>query len=288
MGQRPSRTRCAFTLAATAGMLLASMTVAAAAPASALIVAEPASKLQTAESESAAARFEPTGRSVVGSGQSETPPPQTEPKKLVIPPAPPPPPGPATETAKEGNQPTAGERTRPSGDVLIPEGTVIEIRMAQRLSSESNRQGDRFDAILDRSIENEAGQVIIPKGTTLRGRIVAVKEPGRVKGRASMTFQLDAIEMRRHDEQGIKTNEITIEAESGVGDDAKQVGIGAAIGAGLGAIFGGRRGAVVGGATGAGSSTGRVLLTKGKQVVIDRERLFSFRLEEDLFVSLDE
>ena len=75
---------------------------------------------------------------------------------------------------------------------------------------------------------------------------------------------------------------IALEAESGKGDDLKKVGISTAVGAAVGAIFGGKKGAAVGGAAGAGSSTGGVLLTRGQHVEVERERFFSFRLDEDL------
>lgn len=208
--------------------------------------------------------------------------------ELVIPP-PPPLPGPAQAEAsnpqnvppRSAPAPLQAPDTEPA--VMIPEGTVIEVRLAERLSSETSHAGDRFQSLLDRDIADDRGQVIVPKGTAVEGTIVSVAEPGRVKGRASLTFRLDAIEVD-HSDREIRTNDITIEAESGTADDMKKVGVGAAVGAALGGIFGGKRGAVLGGTTGAGSSTARVLLSKGKQVVIDRERLFSFRLEQDLFL----
>lgn len=203
--------------------------------------------------------------------------------ELVIPP-PPPFPGAAPDgspsAAAPMKQPVESE---PVTDIVIPEGTVIEVRLTERLTSATNRSGDQFQTILDRDIENDRGDVILPKGTTVGGSIVSVAEPGRVKGRASLTFKLDRIDFE-HVDRSIITNEITIEAESGTGDDAKKVGVGAAVGAALGAIFGGKRGAVMGGAAGAGSSTAQVLLSKGKQVVVEPERLFSFRLEQDLFL----
>jgi hypothetical protein len=210
-------------------------------------------------------------------------PPRERSPELVIPP-PPPLPGPARQappvsaTARPA-PPSAAPA--PSSEIVLPEGTVIEVRLAERLSSATNRVGDHFDSILDRDIENGQGEVIVPKGTTVQGTIVDAAEPGRVKGRASLTFRLERLELG-HDDVDITTNEISIEAESGKADDAKRVGIGAAVGAAVGAIFGGRRGAAVGGATGAGGSAARVLLTKGRQVVIDRERLFSFRLEQEV------
>ncbi len=161
----------------------------------------------------------------------------------------------------------------------LAEGTVIEVRLAENLGTETHRVGDHFRAILDRDIETESGRVI-PKGSEVEGTILESIEPGRVKGRASLTFALSRL-LVGDEVIPLETNPITMEAESTKGEDLKKVGIGAAVGTALGAIFGGKKGAAVGGASGAGAGTAGVLLSRGNPVKIDKERLFSFRLEKE-------
>ena len=108
-----------------------------------------------------------------------------------------------------------------------------------------------------------------------------ITEAMLVKGKAEMSVVLDSIRIAETD-YAIQTNEISFEANSTKGDDAKAVGISTAIGAALGTIFGGGKGAAVGAATGAGAGTAGVLLSRGKDIELEKERLLSFRLEQDL------
>ncbi|GAB4220417.1 MAG: hypothetical protein Kow001_02250 [Acidobacteriota bacterium] len=166
--------------------------------------------------------------------------------------------------------------TQPSP--VLPAGTVLEVRLAERLSTESHRTGDRFRAILDRDVELSDGAVI-PRGTMLEGEVTEAVAPGKVKGKARLSITLERL-MFEGRELELRTNEISLEAEGSAKEDLKQVGIAAAVGTALGAIFGGKKGAAVGAAAGAGAGTAKVLTTEGDHVEVPRERLFSFRLEE--------
>lgn len=168
--------------------------------------------------------------------------------------------------------------------VRIPEGTVIEIRLEERVASNQQRTGDRFKARLDRDIEVD-GEVIFPVGTEVVGKILEAEESGRVEGRARMELALDALK-RGEEVFSVRTNPIVIEAEGSKGRDAKIIGGAAAVGALIGAITGGKKGAAVGAASGAGAGTAGVLITKGEEVDLPRERLLSFRLEDSMEVQV--
>jgi len=171
------------------------------------------------------------------------------------------------------------ERTEPR-TAILPAGSVIEVRTVERISSKSNATGDTFEATLagDLSVN---GKVIISRGTEVTGRLQEVIRPGKVKGRGSVTFDLQEIR-GLGTAYALKTNSITIESESSKGKDAAKVGAATAIGAVLGAVFGGKKGAAIGGATAGGAGAAGVLLSRGKDVEIPAERLFSFRLEEEV------
>ena len=163
---------------------------------------------------------------------------------------------------------------------ILLEGSVIEIRLAELVSSRNHQSGDQFEAILDREL-TLLNNTRIPKGTRVKGRVLESIKPGRVKGKAEMRIVLDSIQIAET-EYTLRTNEISFEAESTKGEDAKAVGISTAIGAAVGAIFGGKKGAGVGAASGAGAGTAGVLLSRGRDVELEKERLLSFRLEEDV------
>lgn len=162
--------------------------------------------------------------------------------------------------------------------VRIPEGTVVEIRLEERVASDEQRTGDRFKARLDRDIEVD-GEVVFPVGTEVTGKILDATESGRVEGRARMELALESLK-RGEESFPIRTNPIAVEAEGSKGRDAKIIGGAAAVGALIGAITGGKKGAAVGAASGAGAGTAGVLITKGEEVDLPRERLLSFRLED--------
>ena len=107
-----------------------------------------------------------------------------------------------------------------------------------------------------------------------------------MKGRASLTVALE--ELRIGDERlPVRTNQVTIEAGSSKKKDAKTVGVATGIGALLGAVLGGKSGAAVGATIGGGAGGGRVLTSRGKPAVIEKEQLLTFRLEEDTTIRVD-
>jgi len=61
----------------------------------------------------------------------------------------------------------------------IPTGSKIAIRMIDSISSEKNKAGDAFVAVLDEPV-TQNGVEIIPKGVDIRGRLANVSSAGRV------------------------------------------------------------------------------------------------------------
>jgi hypothetical protein len=172
----------------------------------------------------------------------------------------------------------------PERFAVLTEGTAIQIRLVAGLNSETARTGDAFEAVLDQDLETDDA-IVVPRGSRILGRVVDVQEPGRVKGLASMVLTLDRIETAAGTYE-LRTNDIELEAEQSKSRDLKAVGISTAVGTALGAIFGGKKGAAIGGATGAGAGTAGVLLTRGRHVEIEAERMFSFRLERKVELRL--
>ncbi len=168
--------------------------------------------------------------------------------------------------------------------VQVPAGAVLEVRLAESLSTSSNESGDRFETILDQDLI-VGGEVVARQGTLVRGRLLESIESGKVKGRARMELTLTHIDLGG-EQRLIRTNSIALEAEGTQSRDAKVIGGAAAVGAVIGAIAGGRKGAAIGGATGGGAGTAGVLLTRGKEVELNKEQLFSFRIEEPFEVRI--
>jgi hypothetical protein len=167
----------------------------------------------------------------------------------------------------------------------VPTGTIMTVRLLDTLNTERNQTGDRFRASLQDPIMID-GNVALPRGTTLEGRIVDAQQAGRVKGVAEMSLALSQVHLPSGDTAVIETDTIRREGQTSTGKDAAKVGIGSAIGAVIGAVAGGGKGAGIGAATGAGAGTADVLLTRGKPLVLSPETVLSFQLNSPVTVQV--
>jgi hypothetical protein len=111
------------------------------------------------------------------------------------------------------------------------------------------------------------GVTVLPAGTQLNGEVVEVVQPGRVKGRARVSFRFTEAVIAGARES-IATDPVTFEANPTKGEDATKIGVGAGVGAAIGGILGGGSGAAKGAAIGGAAGTGAVLATKGQHVQV--------------------
>ncbi len=166
----------------------------------------------------------------------------------------------------------------------IPKGAHIQARLEQALDSAVNKTGDRFRAIIDQDVLVN-GKVVVPQGSLVDGRLSNVERSGRVEGRASMSLQLVSLQMG-NETYPLNTDILAFEAESTKKNDATRVGVGAGLGAVIGAIAGGGKGAAIGAAVGAGAGGATVIVTRGKEVILDAEQKLRFELQNDVSVKL--
>ncbi|MCH6570482.1 MAG: hypothetical protein IH794_10275 [Acidobacteria bacterium] len=168
--------------------------------------------------------------------------------------------------------------------IRVPVGTVLEVRLAEPMSTRTHKAGDEFVAILDQDVVVD-GKVVFPEGAKAYGTLLAAEGSGRVEGRAEMTITLTELRLREEPLR-VKTGNITIQAEGTQSRDAKVIGGAAGVGALLGGIIGGKKGVAVGAAVGGGAGTATVLTTKGKEVEFQPEHKFSFSLSREVEVTL--
>lgn len=168
--------------------------------------------------------------------------------------------------------------------VTIPAGTVLRVRINQRLSSEVNESGDAFSATLEEPLIIN-GLVIAERGSRVDGRVADAVRAGRVKGVARLSIRLTTLHTSDGQRVAIFTEEHVREGRKSAGRDAARVAVGAGIGAAMGAIFGGGRGAAIGAATGGAAGTGSVLLTRGEAAELAVETRIPFRLREPVTIT---
>ena len=131
---------------------------------------------------------------------------------------------------------SAGACTRVAGDtsttsrpavvkfrtVPIPASTILVVRVATPLRSETNHVEDQVLAELANDVQVN-GIVALPAGAQLTGVVTRAIPSGKVKGRAELAFQCDRIRVGSS-EYPIHATYTRI-APATTGDDAKKIGV---------------------------------------------------------------
>ncbi len=160
--------------------------------------------------------------------------------------------------------------------VELPAGTVLPLRLRTALSSATSAVEDPVTARVVRDVE-VGGEVVVPEGSTVSGRVTYAQNSGRVKGRAGLTVRFYTLTVgeRTYD---IDAEPLRREAQGTKGKDAQKIGIGAGAGAVVGGLLGGRKGAAIGAVAGGAGGTGVVLATKGEEVELPTGTAVDLRL----------
>lgn len=168
--------------------------------------------------------------------------------------------------------------------VTIKPGTLLQVRLGERLASDRNVAGDTFIAALDQPLVVD-GWVIAERGARIRGHVAEADQAGRIQGVASLALQLDTLTATDGQRIQFRTASFIRKGESSKKDDAVKVGISTAIGAAIGAAVGGGKGAAIGAASGGAAGAGTVLATRGKPAVLENETRLSFRIDQPVTIS---
>jgi hypothetical protein len=167
-------------------------------------------------------------------------------------------------------------------EVVIPAGSVLPLRLASSVASDSSQVEDAVRATVREDVPLEGGSVL-PAGAEVVGRVTDVERSGRVKGRARVAVRFTMLQYEG-DEYDVRTEAVERVAAATKSEDATKVGIGAGAGAALGAILGGGSGAAKGAAIGAAAGTGAVLATRGEEVRLEAGEAVDTRLTAPLSV----
>jgi len=166
--------------------------------------------------------------------------------------------------------------------VTIPAGTRISVRTIDSIDSTKNQAGDRFQASLEEPLWVD-GNMVVPKGADVYGRLDESKETGTFAGRSQLKLQLTGIVVNGQT-LPLVTGEYEVLGKSKGESTAKRTVGGAAIGSIIGALAGGGKGAAIGAGTGAGVGAGSEIITKGDQVKIPSETLLDFTLQQSVTI----
>jgi hypothetical protein len=169
-----------------------------------------------------------------------------------------------------------------SSSVTIPAGTRISVRTIDSIDSTRNHVGYLFQASLEEPLSVD-GNVVVPKGADVYGRLEGSKETGTFTGRSELKLELTGIVVHGQTVP-LVTGEYEVSGKSKGESTAKRTVGGAALGSIIGALAGGGKGAAIGAGTGAGVGAASEIITKGDQVRIPSETLLDFTLQQSVTI----
>src|ERR1022692_884358 len=162
----------------------------------------------------------------------------------------------------------------------VPAGTALMVKLETTLATFSNKAGDPFRARLTQPVVLN-GNIVIPAGATVEGRVTKVAKPRRIAGKPTIGIMPEALilptgERFFLDATLVDTNagrdtDVNQEGEfKGSGHDRRdqvEAGGGTAGGMLIGGLIGGPPGILIGGVGGA-RSTGAHWLSKHRSATL--------------------
>ena len=168
-------------------------------------------------------------------------------------------------------------------NVTVPDGTELQVRLDESLSSNQNHSGDVFHGSLDQPVVLN-DQTVIPAHADVTGKVVEAVAANRLTGQPSLSIEVTRLSYNDHT-YNVTTDSYRRTGTSRGKRNVKTGAGGAALGAIIGAIAGGGKGAAIGAATGAGAGTAAGAATGSDDVKLDSESVVSFRLQAPVTVA---
>lgn len=205
--------------------------------------------------------------------------------------------GSATELLAQRKKPAIRRTptTRVSTTATIERGTRIRVRMNETLSSKTAQVGDTFTTTVTEPVYSTTGAVVVPVGSTVRGRINAVTKAKKGGDPGSIDVAFNQVRLPNGTSRSINGSLTDLDSDkaksdnegTASGDDRKNdkiifIGGGAAGGAILGAAIGGGKGALIGGILGAGAGLLGERLTKGEDAQVKSGTEFGVYLNQSV------
>lgn len=196
--------------------------------------------------------------------------------------APPPAPGEPGVAPPPNGAPPAQPGPAPVYNLTVPAGTELAVRVNERIDVKHAVAGEHFSGEIVEPVMRD-GQVVIPRGTPVRGRIDEAHRRGHFKGASVLELRLVSMTLNGY-EYGLDTHD-TVREKKGKGKRTAGF-VGGLTGAGMliGGIASGGVGLAIGAASGAGAGTLLAGTTGNRDIVIPAESIVHFRLADQLVV----
>jgi hypothetical protein len=232
---------------------------------------------QAAASDQPAADSQPDNASNPDNAAQTAPAPDDGPLPIPSQNQPPPPARPQYAPA----QPPAYET--PKGPVTIPQGTLLQLRTNEPVSSKRAKDGEpvEFTVIHDVAF---GGVLAIPRGATVHGVVTEVKKAGELTGSPVLALKLTSLDLGGQS-YPLDTDQFKVKGPGKGGETAGRAVTGALLGAIIGGAVGRGEGAAIGAGAGAAAGTASSAASRGPGVWIPAEARVDFHLNTPLTVT---
>lgn len=172
-----------------------------------------------------------------------------------------------------------------NGPVTLPEGTLIQVRTSEAVSSKRAVEGTPVQFTVIRDV-NLGGVLAIPRGATVHGVVTGVQrtEPGALGGSSKLALQLISLDLSGQN-YPLRSDLFMVKSPNKAGRTVGSAFGGAVLGALIGGAAGGGTGAAIGAVAGGGAGTVASAASSGPNAWIPAEALVTFHLMSPVTVN---
>lgn len=178
----------------------------------------------------------------------------------------------------------------PTNTSSIPVGTTLKVTLDQTLGTEQSKVGDDFTASVAEPLNTTSGEIVVPKGAVLHGKVTGLHASEHAGDQAAIKLDFDSLTINGQAypfDAKITNTDLKTQGGDTRNETLKKAGIGAAAGAALGAILGdaslgkialgGLLGAAAGTAISLGAGEVQAVLPEGTPMTVQSTQMVALR-----------
>jgi hypothetical protein len=157
----------------------------------------------------------------------------------------------------------------------LPAGAKLQVRINERLSSETAKPGDTFHGTLAQPVVVN-GKTLFDKATDVKGEVMEASKSGRLSSPGQLQLVLTSISGGWFRSYPLTVQPLVINGGSHTKSNVAKIGGGAAAGAIIGGVAAGSKGAAIGAGAGAGTGTVLAATTGKREAVVESEAILTW------------
>jgi hypothetical protein len=169
----------------------------------------------------------------------------------------------------------AGALPMSAANATLPPGTKLQVRITDRLSSDTAKPGDTFHGTIAQPVVVNH-KILFDKGTEVKGEVVQASRSGRLSSPGQLRLILTSISGGWFRSYPLSVQPLVISGASHTKSNVGKIGGATAAGAVIGAVAGGGKGAAIGAGVGAGAGTALAAATGKHEAVVSSEALLTW------------